>query len=369
MWRVDANDVFGLDLILHRLIELQPNDLAMTSFDSLLDQYGCLYKFHHQPMTFLYHTLHYYEANLREIPKAKRSLVYSVVNVFSQLHPKGWAMTEVFLAKCAEVIEAKSEYREQLWAASWSNIGLDYYRELVGRLVDTMSNEARYAFPAMDYRFSEFPNAGTHALYVTCVELMALPIGAKEVANSLMTLVLTNHRYFPREDVDLLINAVALILVALPENYSMVLIDHIVEMLVTKPNAFEDKDLFYLFDFKNCHLNMCEYETSNLLALWHAFWNHANVGLFLLMPTILKERITPIVETEEQFIFVCYMVGPFLERFVAERTKCICDITIELYDMLVAIDKKGSELKYIDNICDLLYHNKCRLPLVCLFTN
>ena len=27
----------------------------------------------------------------------------------------------------------------------------------------------------MDWRFSEFPNCGAHALYVTCVELMSVP--------------------------------------------------------------------------------------------------------------------------------------------------------------------------------------------------
>ncbi len=31
-------------------------------------------------------------------------------------------------------------------------------------------------FPFMDWRFNEFPNESAHALYVTSVEVMALPV-------------------------------------------------------------------------------------------------------------------------------------------------------------------------------------------------
>jgi len=44
-------------------------------------------------------------------------------------------------------------------------------------------------FPATDWRFNEFPNPAAHALYVTCVELMALPVAPNLVANSLLDVV------------------------------------------------------------------------------------------------------------------------------------------------------------------------------------
>ena len=44
-------------------------------------------------------------------------------------------------------------------------------------------------FPATDWRFNEFPNSAAHALYVTCVELMALPMAPNLVANSLLDVV------------------------------------------------------------------------------------------------------------------------------------------------------------------------------------
>lgn len=34
------------------------------------------------------------------------------------------------------------------------------------------------------------------------------------------------------------------------------------------------------------------------------------------------------------------------------------DVTIELYEMLEIVDKNCEKLKYIDSICDLLYHIK-----------
>ena len=45
---------------------------------------------------------------------------------------------------------------------------------LVQRSVSSLDPTSS-AFPRMDWRFSEFPNCGAHALYVTCVELMTVP--------------------------------------------------------------------------------------------------------------------------------------------------------------------------------------------------
>lgn len=44
-------------------------------------------------------------------------------------------------------------------------------------------------FPSVDWRFNEFPNPATHALYVTCVELMAVPVAPNLVANALLDVV------------------------------------------------------------------------------------------------------------------------------------------------------------------------------------
>jgi len=103
---------------------------------------------------------------------------------------------------------------------------------------------------------------------------------------------------------------------------------------------------------------MNEMQCSYLIALTHAVWHNANVGQISLMPQFLKEKVKPVIKSEEQFIFICHIVGPFLQRFYAERTRCVMDVTIELYEMLEIIDKNCDKLRFIDPICDLLYHIK-----------
>ena len=49
------------------------------------------------------------------------------------------------------------------------------------------------AFPTCDWRFNEFPNASAHSLFVTCVELMALPMTGDEVGRALFDVI--HQRY------------------------------------------------------------------------------------------------------------------------------------------------------------------------------
>jgi len=45
-------------------------------------------------------------------------------------------------------------------------------------------------FPNIDWRFNEFANPAAYALYMTCAELMALPLSPGAVANSLIDVVM-----------------------------------------------------------------------------------------------------------------------------------------------------------------------------------
>lgn len=84
--------------MLHRLIELPLAEThAGVVADTLLNELGCLYKFHDQPITFLYNTLHYYEQNLRKKALLKPKLVYTIINAFKDVRPRNWAVTETFL--------------------------------------------------------------------------------------------------------------------------------------------------------------------------------------------------------------------------------------------------------------------------------
>ena len=81
-----------------------------------------------------------------------------------EVKPAGWCLTDQYF----EWIKQDQQSQvEQEW-----KVGLDYYVALTGRLVRSL--QGKYPFPHMDWRFNEFPNEGTHALYSTCVEIMGL---------------------------------------------------------------------------------------------------------------------------------------------------------------------------------------------------
>ena len=209
-----------------------------------------------------------------------------------------------------------------------------------------------------DYRFNEFSNIQSHALYVTCVEILALPGKPSDISNQLINVVTNSHKNISRQDIELWINAIGLIFTALPESYSSILKERFVELLKNS-RTFVGKNFFHIFDFKNSHANFYENDMCYTLALLHSYWFHGTFGQLCLMPQFIKEKIKPIVQTEEQLILVCYFVGPFLQRLQSERTKCIIAIAHELYQMLDTVDKKCSNLYHIDTICDLFYHFKC----------
>jgi len=49
--------------------------------------------------------------------------------------------------------------------------------------------------------------------------------------------------------------------------------------------------------------------------------------ILILSFSFMKENLKPVIKTEEQFLFVCHLVGPFLQRFHLERTRCMLEVT------------------------------------------
>jgi len=66
----------------------------------------------------------------------------------------------------------------------------------------------------------------------------------------------------------------------------------------------------------------------------------------------IKEHIQPHVQTEEQLLFACHLIGPFLQRCKPEQ---LFELTVSLKEMLEQVDKPGVQLNYMDPVCDLLY--------------
>lgn len=159
----------------------------------------------------------------------------------------------------------------------------------------------------------------------------------------------------PPSDIHQWVNAVGLILSALPVSYWSVLHDRLVSTLNELETWSFDCSPFRLFDFKETHAGLLHNNFSYMLALAHSVWHHAGPGQIASVPKWAKECLPNVVRSEEQFIFVCHLVGPFLQRF----NLAIVDLTSALYELLAQVDHNTqTELKYMDPICDLLYHIK-----------
>uniref|UniRef100_T1J7Z5 Mediator of RNA polymerase II transcription subunit 23 n=1 Tax=Strigamia maritima TaxID=126957 RepID=T1J7Z5_STRMM len=332
------------DIVIHRLLELPP---VTKSLETLLDHLGGLYKFHDRPITYLYNTLHYYERKLTERPALKRKLISSIIGSLKDIRPKGWCLSEGYLTYMQRPAEDVSWIPEP-----------EYYVRLVQRLVDIMSGKS--SFPTTDWRFNEFPNPAAHALHVTCIELMALPSTGTVVGNALVDIILKGHMLFPRSSVESWMSTIGLVLTSLPDSYWVVVNDRIVEMMQSPALAVLNPttDIFERLNFTFCHNTVSETPASYLLALTHAIWHHASIGQISVLPQFIKERLKTVIKTEEQFIYLCHLIGPFLQRFHTERTRCLMDLTVELYEILEIVDKSCEHMRYMDPICDLLYHIK-----------
>ncbi|ELW69423.1 Mediator of RNA polymerase II transcription subunit 23 [Tupaia chinensis] len=352
------------DIVIHRFLELLP---VSKSLETLLDHLGGLYKFHGEllrilippntfmnkdrPVTYLYNTLHYYEMHLRDRAYLKRKLVHAIIGSLKDNRPQGWCLSDTYL-KCA-----MNAREDNPWVPDDS-----YYCRLIGRLVDNiLLGKSPGPFPNCDWRFNEFPNPAAHALHVTCVELMALAVSGGDVGNALLNVVLKSQPLVPRENITAWMNAIGLIITALPEPYWIVLHDRIVGV-ISSPSLTSETEWvgypFRLFDFTACHQSYSEMSCSYTLALAHAVWHHSSIGQLSLIPKFLTEVLLPLVKTEFQLLYVYHLVGPFLQRFQQERTRCMIEIGVAFYDMLLNVDQCSTHLNYMDPICDFLYHMK-----------
>uniref|UniRef100_A0A8C2BY29 Mediator of RNA polymerase II transcription subunit 23 n=1 Tax=Cyprinus carpio TaxID=7962 RepID=A0A8C2BY29_CYPCA len=270
----------------------------------MINEIGHLLLYCDRPVTYLYNTLHYYERHLRDRTNLKRKLVHAIMSSLKDNRMPGWCLSETYL-KCG-----MNPREDSVWIPDDT-----YY----------------WPFPNCDWRFNEFPNPAAHALHVTCVELMALAVPGKDVGNALLNVVLKSQPLVPRENITAWMNAIGLVITALPEPYWIVLHDRIVSVISSAVLSSEMEWVgypFQLLDFTACHRSYSEMHCSYILALAHAVWHHSSIGQLSLIPKFLSEVLKPIVKTEFQLLYVYHLVGPFLQRFQQERTRCMLEVEI-----------------------------------------
>ncbi|KAK3924714.1 Mediator of RNA polymerase II transcription subunit 23 [Frankliniella fusca] len=330
------------DNLIHRYLEM-PTSEVNKSLESLLEHLGMLYKFHDRPVTYLYNTLHYYESKVRDRASLKRRLVYAVLTHLQDSKVHGFGLSVPY----QQYMQGSSD----IW-----NPDLDYYKRLIERICDTMSGKIQLH---TDWRFNEFPNAASHVVYVTCVELMALPMPPVAVGNSLLDVVTKGYTVIPPQQIMSWINAIGLVMAALPNSYWQALHERLVQV-INCPQMLQwpyRNSPFQMFNFQDTHDSMLENKFSYALALAHSIWHHAGSGQIYLLPRFVKEHLYPIIRTEEQLLFLCHLIGPFFQRIHAE-THPLTELTVALYETIEQVDQNVPFLHHMDTISDLLYHIK-----------
>ena len=181
----------------------------------------------------------------------------------------------------------------------------------------------------------------------------------------LLDVVLDAHHLIDAESLPDWINAIGLLLSNLPDVYSEGLTQRLVNALISSPlsNWNLSQSVFQILNFDEAQVVFQGPTTSSthlvhLLALSHSVWHHSGIAQIQQVPDMVRDKLIPVVRTEEQLIFAYHLVGPFLQRLHSERCmRPLFDITINLYKMLARVDKE-TQIKNIDAICDILYHVK-----------
>lgn len=201
----------------------------------------------------------------------------------------------------------------------------------------------------------------THALYVTCVELLGLPISPQAVANQLIEVVLKGLVLITYEHIHQWINAIGLIISSLPESYWSVLYDRLEEIFKDPQmvNWSYRQSPFDVFSFSTVQRSLLENKFVMILALSHSVFHHFNVGQAARIVKFIRNKIIQHVKTEQQLIYLLHVIGPFLQRF---EQKDLIEMTKIFYELLEQIDHSRTlhdeALVYMDNICDFFYHIK-----------
>ena len=172
--------------------------------------------------------------------------------------------------------------------------------------------------------------------------------------------LLWNH-LIPKSELTVFINAIGLIISNLPRSYWEGLYITLEKAITSQPLSqwVIPQNPFQIFNFddvmeKNEPKYLCL-----LLALTHSVFHHSGFAQIETLPSLVRARFAPLVQTEEQLLFVYHMAGPFLQRLHSERyMNLLTNLTVQFYEMLAKVDKVCRHLKYLDPICDILYHVK-----------
>ncbi|VDN00807.1 unnamed protein product [Thelazia callipaeda] len=322
-----------VDIILLRAMETVVADQLFTT---LLMSFKPCYRYHPQPAAYMYSVLYCLDKTVSHTVRA-RDFVLEICGQLEDRDGKYALLTPSFIS---------------------DNHQLSLPSQFCQALVDRILQASNYphqppSFAYKDWRFAEMPPVG-QALTGACIELLASPHAPSITARSLIDLVFNRPLHQPYAT----INAVALILTALPLSFQQVFYEHIVSVLDSEALHGDPSACFGSLE-SECFL-LTENQLLTNLALGHAYLQHCNTSSLAALPEFVRDQLAPKLVTEAQLIFVLRLVVPILQRLydAKERSKQIQDLAVDVYKMTVKVNERVGILKYEDSICDFLYHMK-----------
>lgn len=228
---------------------------------------------------------------MRDRSSLKKRLVGAVIGALADIRPPNWALTEqyqlyvqspdteaviwipelsYYISLMRRFIDSELNSRKQFHTCNFSQLNTRFHTAINGKTI----------FYLTDWRFNEFPNAAAHSLYVTCVELLSLPVGPVPVANQIIDVIIKGYTVIPQEQMHSWINAVGILMAALPESYWSVIYDRLQEAITsTKMVDWTYRySPFEMFNFKTVKEAMLEKNYVLLLAIAQSILHHSSIG-------------------------------------------------------------------------------------------
>ncbi|KAI6203179.1 hypothetical protein M3Y94_00526700 [Aphelenchoides besseyi] len=328
-----------VDILFLRSFEVKIDKPVLEQF---LKAFAPVYRYHPQPITFLY-KLSYVLDGLTSSENLRRFVGVVCKHLEDDKHsPRYSFLSQEFVIQ-----------QHKMPAVKICNV-------IAERVVAASTyNHQPPEFVARDWRIAEFAPAA-QALISGCLELMISSKEAQEIVDGLVEVSMSKPVKRPTDR----LNAVAMLLCNLPKRFQYIFFKKVEQSFCW--NELKENGPDYLFSSYNIEImQYSEDKIMGMLALMHAFIQHANVDSLALLSTEINTRFAPKVENETQLIYYLRILTVYLMKIIdreKDSSSQYLQLIITIYDMIPRILEKQSKLKYEDLICDLLYEFKYTVP-------
>ncbi|VDL76746.1 unnamed protein product [Nippostrongylus brasiliensis] len=212
---------------------------------------------------------------------------------------------------------------------------------------------------APDWRFAEYPPAA-QALYLACIELLASPHTPEHIVPAMINLLVSSRAQPPRPY--LMLNAIALLLTALPEAYCRVLQNEFLAVIDSGVLASMTFEEIVFDEFEERQLLQMASRPLIVNVVAQAYWYHSNLTSLSKLISTFAGEVCSRANTENDLWYALRLVVPLLQRCYDWREKVKHEESLKvvsvLYTKIGDITERYGDIVHGDELCDLLYYFK-----------